>query len=453
MPKAAQHGPPNGPPHWPPSVPPHWPPNTPPLVDLAAPLGIYVSLPFCRAKCTFCNFSSDVGSAPALERYVDTLCREIGSARKLAAQRGWSLPERVDTVYFGGGTPSLLQPEQLRRLFDALRANFLIDADAEVTMEAAPGQIEAKLLDEAQRQGVDRVSLGVQSFVDREAAAVGRLHTGGQALAEVARLRREGVAEVGIDLIAGLPHQTLESWRESLEVAAASEATHLSVYMLEIDEDSRLGREVLAGGRRFHARAVGSEEATADAYEISCAWLPAHGFAQYEISNFARVPAEAGVRTEARPPAEGGERSAHESRHNRKYWERAPYLGLGQDAHSMLRRCSDGAAVRFANSAEPYEYELGVLGLGVLGAQPAVIGEREAFEETVFLGLRLTHGLDLARLRAEWPREWVAELLRAAGELARDELMTVHPKQLALSLRGRLLSNEVFGRLLEAVPA
>ena len=119
----------------------------------------------------------------------------------------------------------------------------------------------------------------------------------------------------------------------------------------------------------------------------------------------------------------------------------------------MLRRCSDGAAVRFANSAEPHDYELGVLGLGVLGTQPAVIGHREAFEEAVFLGLRLIHGLDLARLRAEWPREWVAELVSAAGELAREGLMTEGQSQLALTLRGRLLSNEVFGRLLEAVPA
>lgn len=397
---------------------------------------MYLSVPFCRAKCSFCNFSSDVGSVESLERYVARLCREIQQSRSQAARRDLILPERVDTVYFGGGTPSLLSPGQVHRIFGALRESFLIDADAEITMEAAPGQIADDLLEEAQRQGVNRISLGVQSFVDREAASVARLHTGNDALREIDRLRREGVAEVGVDLIAGLPHQTKESWQQSLDAVASSPATHLSVYMLEIDEDSRLGREVLAGGSRFHAHAIADEDLIADLYQASCAWLPAHGFAQYEISNFARV-------TSSHPSSR-----SHESSHNRKYWERAPYFGLGLDAHSMLHRSMDGAAVRFANSAEMHDFEM-----GVLGSKLSVVSRREAFEETVFLGLRLLQGIDLLRLRTAWPVEWVDDLTHAAAQLSADSLMTTCDGFVALTTQGRLLSNEVFGRLLEAVPA
>ena len=403
--------------------------------DMSEAAGLYVSVPFCRAKCSFCNFSSDVGTPARLERYVDSLCREIRGARTRSEGLGLELPQRVDTVYFGGGTPSLLQPAQLRQIFRALRESFALDADAEITMESAPGQIAGDLLEEALQQGVNRVSLGVQSFIDSEAASVGRLHTAQEALDEVTRLRRAGVAEIGADLIAGLPYQTRESWQLSLETAVTSDITHLSVYMLEVDEESRLGREVIAGGARFHAHAVGADDLIADLYETACAWLPGHGFAQYEISNFARK----GVN--AMPPR-------HESRHNRKYWERAPYLGFGLDAHSMLLRAGDRAAVRFANSAEMHDFDM-----GVPGAKPLAVSEREAFEETLFLGLRLTQGIDCQRWRAEWPREWVAEVEGPAAELTAEGLMLCNSEALALTLKGRLLSNEVFGHLLAGVPA
>jgi oxygen-independent coproporphyrinogen-3 oxidase len=385
-------------------------------------LGVYVSVPFCRAKCSFCNFASGVSSADRVAEYVRQLCEEIAKTGAGAQHLGVELPRVVDTLYFGGGTPSLLEPRQLQEIFSVLRRRLLIEADAEITLEAAPGQIPEALLDEAMRLGVNRVSLGVQSFVDRESTAVGRSHTGEGCLNEIARLRAEGVKEVCADLIAGLPYQSRESWRSSLDMACAAELTHLSVYLLEVDEGSRLGREVLGGGARLHAPAVASEELAAELYEDACEFLSANRFEQYEISNFARG-------------------RAHQSKHNRKYWERAPYLGFGLDAHSMLLR-ADGGAVRFANPDE----------LGQYGSSHCrevnEISERDAFEETVFLSLRLNEGVSVAELRGSFPNDWIDECNERVEQLAREGLMSSADGRWALTTRGRLVSSEIFGELL-----
>jgi oxygen-independent coproporphyrinogen-3 oxidase len=258
------------------------------------------------------------------------------------------------------------------------------------------------------------------------------------------------VAEVGADLIAGLPYQTAESWEHSLSVAAAVGLTHLSVYMLEVDEDSRLGQEVLAGGTRFHAHGVQAEEIAAELYERACEVLPRAGFAQYEISNFAA--------------------DAHRSKHNVKYWKRAPYLGFGLDAHSMLPTAE--GAVRFANVDELAGYMGSVQNAGLSTAAQGRasgrdeksllrsgrddnsvvrVGEREAFEETIFLGLRMNEGVCVAALREAFPRELVATCEEAARELITEGLMMESDGRWRLTLRGRLVSNEVFGALLEPV--
>jgi oxygen-independent coproporphyrinogen-3 oxidase len=395
-----------------------------PTPDLT--LGIYVSVPFCRAKCSFCNFASGVSSPAAIEAYVTKLCQEIAAAPLTAARLRANLPPTVDTLYFGGGTPSLLDPAQLRRIFTALRQSFQITPGAEITLEAAPGQVADAVLAEAQRQGVNRISLGVQSFVDRESAAVGRTHTEHDCIQEILRLQAAGVAEVGADLIAGLPYQTTASWQHSLDVATSIGLTHLSVYMLEIDEDSRLGREVMVGGQRFHAHVVPADESSADFYETACEWLQQHGFPQYEISNFATA--------------------SHHSRHNRKYWQRAPYIGFGLDAHSMLLRAN--GAVRFANPEELSQY-----GSEELLSAPMDILEREAFEETLFLGLRMNEGVSLSQLVREFPSELVEPATNVARELIRDGLMTEQDGHWQLTLRGRLLSNDVFTNLLMGVAA
>jgi oxygen-independent coproporphyrinogen-3 oxidase len=384
-------------------------------------LGIYVSVPFCRAKCSFCNFASGVFADGRIDGYVARLMEEMRGVRAFAAGFGAELPGRLDSIYFGGGTPSLLEPEVVRRVFAGLRGEFEIAGDAEMTVECAPGQMSDAGLAAWQAEGADRLSCGVQSFVDAECAAVGRLHTGAACREELRRMARAGISRLGIDLIVGLPRQTEASWRYSVDQAVESGVEHVSVYMLEVDNGSRLGREALAGGRRYGAGELPEEDRTADWYEAGCEWLAAAGLRQYEISNFARV---------------GGE-----ARHNRKYWERKPYVGFGLDAHSMLRLGRGG--VRWANADEMDSY-VGP-GMGARGFARTVdrVGREAAFEEALFLGLRLVEGVDLDAIEAEFG-------MRPDGlaELAEAGLVSIDGARLRLTGRGRMASNEVFERML-----
>jgi oxygen-independent coproporphyrinogen-3 oxidase len=381
--------------------------------------GIYISIPFCKAKCSFCNFSSGVFAAEKMDAYVRRVCEEMEAARRDARKLAAELPEIADSVYLGGGTPSLLPPELIRRLFAGMRASFSVAADAEITVESAPGQLSDESLAAFQREGMNRLSFGVQSFVDEECAAVGRLHTGADCLAELRRVAAAGVKRVGLDLIAGLPHQTEASWRFTVQQALASEVEHVSLYMLEVDEDSRLGRESLAGGRRYGAGALPDEDRIADWYQAGCEWLEAGGVPQYEISNFAR--------------------SGGQSRHNRKYWQRDPYVGFGMDAHSMLRVGQGG--IRWANADSMGAY---LDRLGTFERTMDRIGEREAFEESLFLGLRLVDGVDLHLL----DQDLLAQVREALDDLTRANLIERTRSRIRLTARGRMVSNEVFERLL-----
>ena len=408
------------------------------------PAGIYLSVPFCKAKCSFCNFASDAYGADRMQDYVEHLCEEIGRGRAVAERLGASLPRNVDTIYFGGGTPSLLGGRQFRQIFDRLRGEFEVASDAEITLECAPGQLAEETLEELLRQGMNRVSFGVQSFVDRESSAVGRLHTREQCEAEIARLLAAGVAEINIDLIAGLPHQTEESWGFSVQQAIDSGVAHVSVYMLEVDEESRLGREVLEKGSRYGAATVPSEDATADWYQQACVAFDAVGLHQYEISNFAR--------------------RGHRSRHNLKYWLRDPYVGFGLDAHSMLRTGS--GAVRFANTSDLEEYLWeDQLRDGPREGQPELlkplvaksrrpdadyIGMPKAFEESLFLGLRLNEGVSLCELRSRFGETMLQDAMPALLEVRDAGLLELNPARMRLTAHGRLVSNEVFSRLLIA---
>ncbi|MBV9609551.1 MAG: radical SAM protein, partial [Acidobacteria bacterium] len=219
-------------------------------------LGIYISVPFCRMKCSYCNFASGVFARSSVAQYVERLCTDIGSAEKTVTHAGGVLERTVDSVYLGGGTPTILDPSHLEKIFGVLREQFEVEPAAEVTMECAPGSLTPVLLDCLPRLGVNRVSLGVQSFIDDEAAAVGRQHTRSVVREDIASLRAAGIGNINVDLIAGLPHHTMESWRQSLNEALATGVPHVSVYMLEVDEDSRLGRELMAGGTRYHAHFV-----------------------------------------------------------------------------------------------------------------------------------------------------------------------------------------------------
>src|SRR3954451_9672928 len=232
-------------------------------------LGVYISVPFCRTKCSFCNFASDVFSRAKMQGYLDRVIADIAAAQAVAEEFEAELPREADSIYLGGGTPSTLAPEQLVELFEAVRRNFVVLPEAEITVECAPGTLTPEMIATLLRCGVNRVSLGVQSFVDQESRAVGRLHTRQIVLDEIARLRAAGITEISLDLIAGLPHQTRESWIKSLDDVIPTGVPHVSVYMLEVDEDSRLGKELLAGGQRYLAHFVPNEDDVAEFYELA----------------------------------------------------------------------------------------------------------------------------------------------------------------------------------------
>ena len=371
-----------------------------------------------RVICSYCNFASDVFSRAVFERYVDRVCSDIANAERDAADMGGKFEREVDTIYLGGGTPTVLEPAQLQRLFDAVRSQFSVTPDAEVTVECAPGTLSSPLLEALLRCGVNRVSLGVQSFVDREAAAVGRLHKHAAVLDDIAHLRAAGISNINVDLIAGLPHQTAQSWQQSLQQLIATEVPHASVYMLEVDDDSRLGRELIAGGTRYHAHFVPDDDATADFYLVACEMLNAAGVSQYEISNFSRP--------------------GFESRHNLKYWTRQPYLGFGVDAHSML--LSPPVRLATADALEKY----------VSGSplQQTPVSSDAALEETFFLGLRLNRGVDLARVAEQLGHPALVPLQPIIADLEKQELLERSENSIRLTKQGRLLSNEVFQHFL-----
>jgi oxygen-independent coproporphyrinogen-3 oxidase len=388
-------------------------------------LGVYVSVPFCRSKCTYCNFASGVYPAGEHARYVARLMEDLQSARDWAARAGLQLPRRVDTVYLGGGTPSLLEPTLLAKLFAAIGDEFSVDREAEITVECAPGQLPDAVLEALAGAGVNRVSLGVQSYVDGEARGSGRLHDRKTVERDIRRIGAAGIENVNVDLIAGLAEQTMASWEESLDAVVDSGVSHASVYMLEVDEDSRLGRELLAGGARYGAGLVPGDDAIAEMYGCAIERLEKAGIGQYEISNFSRP--------------------GFESRHNLRYWERRPYLGVGLDASSMLRAesGSEGYVMRSSTTADLKAY--------LEAAEPPEmewLSPARQHEEAWFLGLRLNAGVSVAEVEQEFGRAMVEAAIETARRLANEGLLTWDGARFRLTARGRLVSNDVFQEFL-----
>jgi oxygen-independent coproporphyrinogen-3 oxidase len=357
--------------------------------------GVYLSYPFCAQKCTYCNFASGVFPQGLDARYLETLRGELTRAE-------W--PWTPETVYLGGGTPSQIDPAVLTSLLSEVPGR----PWREATIEVAPGTVTLEKALEWRRAGIDRISLGVQSFVTAELARTGRRHTAEVVEAEIGMLREAGFEAINIDLIAGLPGQTRASWIASLEWLERLGAPHASIYMLEVDEDSRLGREILAKGIRYGAADVPSDDEIADFYEMAVQRLKCAGLPRYEISNFARP--------------------GHESHHNLKYWRREPYLGFGADAHSF-----DGIW-RWQNVEAAAEYAGGTSAPQRTLADP--LGER------LFLGLRLTEGVD-----GGW--EPFAD---AMERFRRDGLVEIEGRRVRLTDRGMMFSNEVFAEFV-GVPA
>lgn len=356
--------------------------------------GVYLSYPFCAQKCTYCNFASGVFPRDLEARYLDALRQEISA-------HTWSW--QPETVYLGGGTPSSMPPDALGALLALIPGRPWIEA----TIEAAPGTITPDRARAWVEAGIGRVSLGVQSFVDAEIRRAGRKHSAALVAEEIRVLRDAGVGAINIDLIAGLSAQTETTWRESLDWIERLAPDHVSVYMLEIDEDSRLGKEMLLGGVRYGAADTPAEDQTAAFYEIAVERLARLGIPRYEISNFARPGCE--------------------SRHNLKYWTLSPYVGFGADAHSF-----DGV-VRRSNPEGVADY---------VAHAPAEAVSASG-DERLFLGLRLSTGIRLT------PDEWQAHG-PAIHRFLDYGLLESRDGAIRLTGRGVLLSNEVFQEFVTA---
>src|SRR6266851_5497328 len=396
-------------------------------------LGIYVQVPFCQTKCTYCNFHTGVVASSRFAPYVEAVCREIREHRELLTAAGvglgreflgqvhsqeWLCHEAVvDTVYIGGGTPSLLDTAHLQDILDAIRATFSGEL-AEVTLEADPETIEAGKAAAWVQAGINRDSFGLQSFSDKELVAEGRMNRRADIYRAVPILREAGIRNISFDLIAGLPYQTKESWRQSLDELAALAPEHVSVYLLEIDEGSRLGKELLQGGGKYSAGAVPSEDEMAEFYEMAQGVLRAAGYHHYEISNWAKP--------------------GFESRHNLKYWRREPYLGFGAGAHSF------SGTERWANAHDAAAYVRAVQEGRLPVEQHERLTAESALEEELFLGLRQLDGIDVARIERDYGVTLAGRFdpLALAGLVEREgSVVRLAPERLSVS-------NEVFVELL-----
>ncbi len=397
-------------------------------------LGIYIQVPFCQAKCTYCNFHTGVFSPSLYAPYVAAVCDEILNHRALYRLAGVDVPAddwMVDTVYIGGGTPSLLAPEDLARLLDAVRTQFRC-AWREVTLEADPETVTLEKAAAWRAAGINRISLGVQSFDDRELRAAGRQHRRADIFAAVGWLHEAGFENLSFDLIAGLPHQTEASWEASLAELIGLRPEHVSIYMLEIDEHSRLGAAVLAGSRKYSADRVPDEDTIAEFYSHACRQLAAADYEHYEISNWALW---------ADAPAGRAGPSRFRSQHNQKYWRRQPYLGFGAGAHSFNGR------QRWANGHDPATY-VAALRRGWLPMEPLEeIGRQQALEETIFLGLRQREGIDLAALEAEYH----VSFADAVHRLRSAELVIFAQGRLRLTPAALTTANTVLVELLDGI--
>ena len=388
--------------------------------------GVYIQVPFCQTKCTYCNFHTGVVSRDRYEPYASAVCRDIAQTAVSLASENCAVA--VDTVYFGGGTPSLLEPMALGRILASLRDHLGLEAPkrkesapasaAEVTLEADPETVTREKAEAWIELGFNRVSLGAQSFSDVELQAAGRMHRSADVFSANTTLHEAGFHNISLDLIAGLPHQTRESWDESVAQALIIRPEHLSIYMLEIDEGSRLGKESLAGGERYSAAEIPPDDSIAEFYDSVCARLAAADYEHYEISNWA-LP---GMR----------------SRHNLKYWQRHPYLGFGAGAHSF-----DGVK-RWSNVHDSAQY----LACIEQGRSPRehleTLTAGQALEEELFLGLRQLEGIDLERIE----REYHVNLASRIAPLAQQGFLELNGTRLRLAADRLTVSNEVFVELL-----
>jgi len=369
--------------------------------------GLYIHIPFCRSRCSYCDFATGIYERPLAERYVKALVKEIEAWDEVS-------PRPVDTIYFGGGTPSLLSPAQVGAILETVQSRFDVESGAEVTMEMNPGTVTPESVAEFRRLGINRASFGAQTFDDRELARLGRSHTTEDTTNTFQLLRDAGFDNVSFDLIAGLPGQTVSGWQYNLDRALALRPEHLSFYLLEVHEGTPLAEHIRKGIQPHP-----DDELAAEMYELMLERANASGYEHYEISNLC-LP-------------------GYESRHNTKYWIGAPYYGFGCSAHSF-----DGKDRRWSNERDVARY------VELIEQQENPIVEQvkltpdEVRAEAVFLGMRMMRGVSVKQYQRMFGVDLRTEH-RTDLERFRDAgLIEFDGDLLRLTSSGALLSNEVF---------
>ena len=372
------------------------------------PAGIYIHIPFCRTRCSYCDFATGTYESTLAKRYVRATTDEI-RAFSLSADAN-----RVNTIYFGGGTPSLLSPLQVAQILEAVRQRFHVEEDAEVTMEMNPGTVTLKALREFQALGVNRASFGAQTFDDLELKRLGRTHTSADVRHTFSLLREAGFTNISFDLIAGLPNQSLLNWSRNLDQALKLRPEHLSFYILEVHEGTPLADQIRRG-----AEPQPDDDLAADMYRMMLERALCEGYDHYEISNLC-LP-------------------GYESRHNTKYWTGGAVYGFGCSAHSY-----DGQRTRWSNERDAARYTKMVEAGQTPVVETTALDERAARAESIFLGLRLMRGINLEEYRTRFGADLRAEYADDLTRLSEAGLIELDHDLMKLTTTGALLSNEVF---------
>ena len=426
-------------------------------------LALFVFLPFCKIKCTYCDFNVYANLARMMEPYADAVAHEIQNHVILSEANALRPPSlrdetlrfaqgdkmRAKSVYFGGGTPSLMPLASIEKILRAFQESFAFIPYPEITLEANPGNVDAEKLRVLRSLGINRLSLGVQSFDDAVLRRLNRGHTVADAIETFEHARRAGFDNLSLDFIYGLPQQTLADWRATLEHALALQPEHLSLYGLKVEQGTGLEHQIKRG-----KYPMPDDDLAADMYEMAEEMLDAAGYEQYEISNWAwRVQKAEGRKQEAESPTSNFQfptsnlhasrpTSTFQSQHNLTYWRNEPYLGFGAGAHS----CFDGK--RFWNVRSPIEYIQ-----RVENRESAMDGDEEInreleMAETMILGLRLNEGIEFSAFAKRYGEDARGKYAKVIKELVEFELLDLSNDWVRLTPRGRLLSNEVFWRFL-----
>ncbi|MEJ7578848.1 MAG: radical SAM family heme chaperone HemW [Pyrinomonadaceae bacterium] len=369
-------------------------------------VGIYIHIPFCRSRCSYCDFATGAYDAELCERYVSAVAKEISSFD--------AGDDEVDTIYFGGGTPSLLTPAQVETILDSVHKRFHVAAQTETTMEMNPGTVTPQTLRAYRSLGINRASFGAQTFDDEHLRRLGRTHTAADTRRTFDDLRAGDYENISFDLIAALPGQTLDAWSSNLDRALRLRPEHLSLYLLEVHEGTPLADQ-LKRGRLPQP----DEDVAAEMYRLMLARTSDAGYEHYEISNFCL--------------------SGYESRHNTKYWTCAPVFGFGCSAHSF-----DGRNTRWSNERDARRYVEAIESGCATVVETIELDAHELSAENLFLGLRLMRGIDLPEHQARFNQDVRIKYEDDLARLKEAGLIELSDERLKLTRSGALLSNEVF---------